>query len=311
MKFRLKSACALATLTLSTLTQAATCHHVRFADVGWTDISATTALASVLLESLGYSTKTRQVSVPVTYVSLKNKDLDVFLGNWMPTMSADIMPYTLDGSVETVGTLLQEARYTLAVPNYVADAGITSVNQLASHAAQFQNRIYGIEPGNDGNRLIQRIIQDKSLGLDKWKLVESSEQAMLMEVIRATKAKKWVVFLGWEPHPMNQKIKLTYLKGADQYFGPNQGTSTVYVNTRKSYAQECPEVTHLLKNLNLSVEIENTLMSMILDEKLEPKLAAKKWLQSHLPVAEKWLKGTKSLDGKNGVERLKSYLSAG
>ena len=31
--------------------------------------------------------------MPVTYASLKNSDIDVFLGNWMPTMEADIAPY--------------------------------------------------------------------------------------------------------------------------------------------------------------------------------------------------------------------------
>ena len=32
----------------------ATCRTVRFADVGWTDIAATTGLASTVLEGLGY-----------------------------------------------------------------------------------------------------------------------------------------------------------------------------------------------------------------------------------------------------------------
>ena len=62
------------------------CKTVRFSDVGWTDITATTAATSVVLEALGYEPKTEVLSVPVTYASLKNKDIDVFLGNWMPTM---------------------------------------------------------------------------------------------------------------------------------------------------------------------------------------------------------------------------------
>ncbi|TIP82671.1 MAG: glycine/betaine ABC transporter substrate-binding protein, partial [Mesorhizobium sp.] len=57
------------------------CKPVRFADVGWTDITATTATASVILEALGYEPDVQVLSVPVTYTSLKNKDVDVFLGN--------------------------------------------------------------------------------------------------------------------------------------------------------------------------------------------------------------------------------------
>ena len=78
------------------------CKTVRLSDVGWTDIQATTGVASVLLTALGYEPKVIQLSVPVTYASLKNKDLDVFLGNWMPSMTNDIKDYTADGSVETI-----------------------------------------------------------------------------------------------------------------------------------------------------------------------------------------------------------------
>ena len=78
------------------------CKTVRFSDVGWTDITATTALASVVLEGLGYEPTADILSVPVTYQSLKNGDIDVFLGNWMPTMEADIAPFKEDGSVEVV-----------------------------------------------------------------------------------------------------------------------------------------------------------------------------------------------------------------
>src|SRR5690606_11643341 len=48
------------------------CKAVHFADVGWTDITATTATASVVLAALGYSPDVQVLSVPVTYTSLKN-----------------------------------------------------------------------------------------------------------------------------------------------------------------------------------------------------------------------------------------------
>nr|BFE93435.1 hypothetical protein GCM10020185_39710 [Pseudomonas brassicacearum subsp. brassicacearum] len=63
------------------------CSTVNFSDVGWTDITVTTATTSVVLDALGYKTKTTMISVPVTYKSLADgKNMDVFLGNWMPTM---------------------------------------------------------------------------------------------------------------------------------------------------------------------------------------------------------------------------------
>jgi glycine betaine/proline transport system substrate-binding protein len=280
----------------------ANCHKIRFSDIGWTDITASTALAAEILSSLGYEVKTSMLSVPVTYRGLKNKDLDIFLGNWMPTMAADLSPYQKDGSVETIGTLLKEARYTLAVPKYVSDAGVRSIADLERHREKFQNKIYGIEPGNDGNRLIQKLITDNAYGLGKWKLIESSEQAMLSEVIRQAKSQKWVVYLGWEPHPMNQKIPMTYLSGGDAYFGPQFGKSSVHINSRRGYSQECPQIASFFKNISLTLETENQLMSMILDQKQDPKTAAKKWIQTHLIQIEPWLKGVQSADGRNAWE---------
>ena len=85
------------------------CKKVRLSDVGWTDIQATTGVASVLLTALGYEPEVIVLSVPVTYASLKNNDLDVFLGNWMPSMTADIKDYAAEGSVETVARNLEGA----------------------------------------------------------------------------------------------------------------------------------------------------------------------------------------------------------
>ena len=107
----------------------ASCKKVRFSDVGWTDIQVTTGAASVVLEALGYEPEVPALSVPVTYASLKNKDIDVFLGNWMPCMTADIKPYLDDKSVETVAANLEGAGYGLVVPQYVADAGVKSLDR--------------------------------------------------------------------------------------------------------------------------------------------------------------------------------------
>lgn len=118
---------------------------VRFADVGWTDIQVTTATAQNLLEALGYAPEVKTLSVPVTYASLKNKDIDVFLGNWMPSMTADIKAYVDDKSVETIGVNLSDAGYGLVVPQYVADAGVKSLKDLGAHKDKFGGKIYGIE----------------------------------------------------------------------------------------------------------------------------------------------------------------------
>ena len=91
---RLLTAVALATLLAAPAFAAEldSCAKVHFSDVGWTDITATTAVANTILTALGYQPKVDILSVPVTYAGLSKGDIDVFLGNWMPTMEADLAP---------------------------------------------------------------------------------------------------------------------------------------------------------------------------------------------------------------------------
>jgi glycine betaine/proline transport system substrate-binding protein len=296
-------------LTASTLSQANQCETVRFSDVGWTDITATTAIASTLLEGMGYKTKTQLLSVPVTYKSLENNDIDVFLGNWMPTMEADIKAYREKGTVETIHKNLEGAKYTLAVPKYVYDAGVKSFADIAKHADKFDNKIYGIEPGNDGNRLIQSMIDQDAFGLKGFKVVESSEAGMLSQVKRKTRRDKWIVFLGWEPHPMNANFELKYLEGGDDFFGPNLGGASVYTNVRKGYTSECKNVGQLLSNLTFKLEMENQVMSAILDEGQKPNTAAKDWLSNNQTALSGWLEGVTTIDGKPAESAVKSFLA--
>jgi len=291
-----------ALLTLPLMGQASQCDTVRFSDVGWTDITATTAVASVVLESIGYKTKTQVLSVPVTYKSLENNDIDVFLGNWMPTMEADIAPYRERGTVETLVTNLEGAKYTLAVPKYVYDAGVKSFADIAKHADKFDSEIYGIEPGNDGNRLIQDMIDKNAFGLKGFKVVESSEAGMLSQVKRKTRRDKWIVFLGWEPHPMNANFELAYLEGGDDFFGPNLGGAVVATNVRKGYATECPNVGKFLTNLKFTLASENQIMASILNDKQKPAAAAKAWIKNNPQALKQWLDGVTTKDGQPAMK---------
>jgi glycine betaine/proline transport system substrate-binding protein len=301
-------ACSALALSLTASAAAADCDTVRFSDVGWTDITATTAATTVLLDALGYDTDIKVLSVPVTYTSMANGDIDVFLGNWMPTMEADIAPYREAGTVDTVRENLEGAKYTLATNAAGAALGITDFSAIAEHADALESTIYGIEAGNDGNRLILDMIEADAFGLSDFEVRESSEQGMLAQVARASDRDEPVVFLGWEPHPMNANFDLTYLSGGDDWFGPDLGGATVYTNTRAGYVEECPNVGALLNNLKFSLAMENEIMGGILDDGADPQDAAAAWLTAHPDEVIGWLDGVTSVDGGDGAEAVKSKL---
>ncbi len=274
----------------------AECGAVVFSDVGWTDITATTAATTVVLEALGYDTETKVLSVPVTYTALAEGDVDVFLGNWMPTMEADIAPYREAGSVETVAMNLTGAKYTLATNAAGAALGIADFGDIATHRDALEGKIYGIEPGNDGNRLILDMIAGNAFGLEGFEVVESSEQGMLAAVARADDDEP-IVFLGWEPHPMNANFEMTYLTGGDDWFGPNFGGAEVFTNTRAGYVAECANTGKLLQNLTFSLAMENEIMGAILNDGEDPEDAARAWLAANPDAWDAWLDGVTTMDG--------------
>lgn len=287
----------ITTLAVTSAVNAAGCDKVTFSDVGWTDITSTTAVTSLIVNALGYESETKLLSVPVTYTGLAQGDIDVFLGNWMPSMEGDIAPYRDAGTVETVRANLEGAKYTLAVNESAAALGIKDFKDIAAHKDELEGQIYGIEPGNDGNRLILDMIDNGPFGLDGFELVESSEQGMLAEVAKHDAAGKPIVFLGWEPHPMNANFKMSYLTGGDDYFGPNLGGATIYTNVRKGYVAECPNVGKLLTNLTFTLQMENEIMGKILNDGEDPADAAKAWLAANPSVIDPWLEGVTTKDG--------------
>ena len=286
----------------------ADCDTVVFSDVGWTDITATTAATTVVLDALGYDTDIKVLSVPVTYTALAEGDVDVFLGNWMPTMEADIAPYREAGTVDTVRANLEGAKYTLATNKAGADLGITSFDAIAEQRDALDGEIYGIEPGNDGNRLIMDMIEANAFGLEGFEVVESSEQGMLAQVARADDRGEPVVFLGWEPHPMNANFDMTYLTGGDDWFGPNLGGATVYTNTTAGFAEACPNLGTFLGNLEFTLTMENEIMGAILNDGQEASDAATAWLQANPDAYAGWLDGVTTKDGGDAIAAVKAAL---
>ena len=284
------------------------CHTVTLSDVGWTDITATTALTSTVLQALGYTTETKLLSVPVTYTALSTGDVDVFLGNWMPTQEADVAPYRDAGTVDVVRTNLTGAKYTLATNKAGADLGISDFGNIKDHKDALESKIYGIEPGNDGNRLLLEMVAKDQFGLGTFEVVESSEQGMLAQVTRADGAGKPVVFLGWEPHPMNTQHELTYLTGGDEIFGPDFGGARVDTNTRKGYVAECPNVGKLLQNLTFTLPMESEVMGRILNDAEDPMVAAKAWLTANPDAVTPWIEGVTTVDGGDAKAAIEAAL---
>ena len=299
-------------LTILVAALPAAAQKIRIASVAWTGVTVKSELAVSLLTSLGYEAENTIYSVPFVYAALSTDGADLFFGNWMPSMASVADKFFKNGKVVKYVANMPGAKYTLAVPTYCADAGLKDFADIVKFGDQLDMKIHGIEAGNDGNLIIRDMIEKDMFGLGKFEILPSSEVAMLAEVQSRVKQDRCIVFLGWSPHSMNERIDMTYLTGStDATFGPNDGTATVWTNIRKGFDQEQPNVAALVKNMTFSIDMMNQIMTTIYaDKSLKPREAGMKWIKAHPEVYQEWLKGVTTADGKDAVAAFEGYLKS-
>nr|WP_321256500.1 ABC transporter substrate-binding protein [uncultured Pseudodesulfovibrio sp.] len=285
---------------------------ITVASVSWTGVTIKSEIAVSVLESLGYKSENKVFSVPITYTALASGDADVFFGNWMPSMANIADKFFKTGKVIKYVANMPGAKYTLATPTFCAEAGLKDFSDIAKYGDKLDWKIHGIEAGNDGNMIIQDMIDKDMFGLGKFKLVASSEVAMLAQAKAYAQNNKWIVFLGWAPHSMNERIDMTYLTGSTaQTFGDNDGTATVYTNIRKGLEQDNPNVAKLFKNMTFPVSMMNQIMTSVhKDKTIGLSKAGLKWLKANPATYENWLKGVTTADGKPATTAFKAYLDS-
>ncbi|BHH82349.1 ABC transporter substrate-binding protein [Desulforhopalus sp. 52FAK] len=308
--------CSITLITIVTAfflftTTAYSAKEIRFANVGWTGVTVKTEIGQQILDSLGYETTSKILPVSMIYKALDMGDIDIFLGNWMPSMASIADQFFEKKTIVKYVANMPGAKYTLAAPAYVVDGGLKDLSDIAKYADKLDHKIYGIESGNDGNMIVQAMIDTNKFGLGDFELIETSEPIMLAEVKTLSKEGQWVVFLGWSPHYMNRIIDMKYLTGStEETFGANDGTATVYTNIRQGFDKEMPNVGIFLKNYTFPITMINEISLMLQEDKqLKHGEAGIAYLKKHPEIYKGWLEGVTTADGsKPALPVFTAYL---
>ena len=128
---------------------------------------------------------------------------------------------------------------------------------------------------------------------------------MISQAERAIRNKDWIVFLGWTPHPVMGAMDITYLTGmGDSGFGP----AKVFTNVRAGFPDRLPERGKFVNNLVFSLPMENQIMGDILNNNMEAKDAAMKWLKANPDAVKPWLEGVTTFDGGDATAAVQKKL---
>jgi glycine betaine/proline transport system substrate-binding protein len=302
--------CTLALTLIVTLTFAPSMakEKITFGYVDWPGVTVKTHVGAKILEYLGYEADLKGLSVPVVFKGLDSKDLDLFLGGWLPTMKSISDKYFEKGSIIELTVNLNETIYTLAVPGYAWRAGCQSHADLHKFGDKFDHRIIGIEPGNDGNKIVLDMIENDTYNLGDWELVEGSTEAMMIAVGSAIKKKEWICWLGWSPHWMNLVYDIKYLKDPQNAWGDEP--EVVKTLARSGFDKEYPNLAKLFTQFRVTPQMQGYWIDQYSRKKKEPEKIAEDWIRDNLGIVNQWVYGVTAADGKTrGRDTIRQAIS--
>ncbi len=278
---------------------------IDFGYVQWPGVTVKTHVAKKVLDYLGYETAMTSGSQAIVFKGMDTGDLDIFLGNWMPTMKIHFDKYEEKGTIKNVRVNLWDVVYKTAVPEYVYQEGVHSFEDLNDYADKFDQTIYGIEPGNEGNLIIKNAIEDGVYNLDEWQLKASSTAGMLTSVKRAVSDEKWIAFNAWKPHYMNVMFDIKYLDDPEGIWSSGERVLTV---VRTGFEEENPNVYKFLTEFKVTAPMQNKWIDMYKRQEMDPEVVAEKWISNNLDVVNQWVYGVDSTDGRMGRKVIKEKV---
>ena len=276
----LGAAALIAAAALPRFAAAAGKGEVRIAYVEWADATVATNILAQALQQDGYETKTIPVSGAAMWQAVASGDADCMVAGWLPTTHAAYYGKLKD-KVDLAGKNVEGARLGWVVPDYVE---IGSIADLKAHAAEFDNKVIGIDPGAGLMRASEKAM--KEYGLSNMKLVEGSDATMTAALKDAISRKQPIVVTGWTPHWMWAAFKLKYLADPKGALG---GEETVYTVTRKDLKQDKPELYNVLSKFSLTLPDEQSVMLQNTESGADPKKTAAKWVADNQDKVKSWL----------------------
>ena len=246
--------------------------------VAWADQLASTNALKAVLEQQGYSVNATSLSAAFMWQGVAQGKLDM-IAAWLPTTHATYYG-PLKNKVDNLGANLEGTRLGLVVPDYLND--VNSIADLKTHAAEFDNRVVGIDPGAGIMRITKEALT--KYGLD-MKLTSSSDATMAAVLGDAIREHKPIVATGWVPHWMFSRWKLKFLDDPKGAYGNAEEIDMI---TRKGLKHDSPKAFCIFSHFKWTPAEMGELLAMNEKQGSDPYLNAKQWIGQHPEIVKRW-----------------------
>jgi glycine betaine/proline transport system substrate-binding protein len=261
--------------------------EVKMTYVNWEEgVAWTHFFQAVLEDEMGYEVEITAADVGPAFASVAAGDQDFFMEAWLPGLHE---PYYNTEDYVDVATIYEDGVVGLIVPQYMADAGVTTLSDLADPevAERLDYKITGIDAGAGMMiKTADELMPQYGLEEMGYELVASSSPAMLAAVESAIADEEYIVGMGWQPHSMFGRYPLVILEQDEDMIWP---VDDIKVLGRNGVEEDLPEVVEFFSNVRWTNDTIGELMVYIADSNLSTLEAAREWKDANRDVWEGWL----------------------
>lgn len=242
---------------------------ITFGVTPWTSTVPPTKVASLILQDMGYDVEEIDGDVSTIYVGLSRGEINVYMDSWMPVHEVHLDKY--GDKVEDLAVSYDDAASGLVVPEYMDD--INSIEDIKGKEDMFGNEIFGVEAGGSAADKVDETIETYDLDLEQ---VNSSEGGMLAQALRLMENEEPLVFYGWRPHTMFNKMDIKVLEDPEEVFN----VPSIHVIVDGELKESAPEAYEFLSNWSIPLEDVETMITEIEDGADEEEVA-QQWIDDN------------------------------
>lgn len=255
--------------------------------VAWARETISTYMLANLLEQVGYNVDVKQVEAGPMFSSVANGSADFHTSAWLPATHASYWE-EYEGDIVKVKEVLDKAPLALTVPSYVE--GVNSIEDLLTNT-EFGEAVNWTITGIDGGAGIMENTRKaiEEYGLDNWKLVTSSEAAMLAELQTAIEKEEPIIVPLWKPHWAFGDMDLKMLEDPKEIYG-GEGDQ-IYTVARKGLKEDAPRAYKVLEQYDESYEMLEEMMPKVYVDERDPAEVVQEFIDNNPELVAKWLEG--------------------
>ncbi|MEX2444159.1 MAG: glycine betaine ABC transporter substrate-binding protein [Alkalispirochaeta sp.] len=256
---------------------------------GWAEGIAFGKVAEAVLESeMNYEIALTELGPEDGLAAVADGTQDAFLDVWSVANASAVEDNS--GSITELGTLYQNTRTGLAVPQYVYDEGVQAISDLESGSTpdDMSSTITGISSGAGIVQITENDIIP-AYGLDDagYSVEYNTVSDMTDKLSSAISASEYIVVTIWRPHWIWAQHDLQFLE--EDQSTTHYGTEDIHVYGRTGLSDDDPELAQFLANMTFSDNQLNQLLLEIEESSDDPAAVATQWTSDNSAVVDSWI----------------------